>query len=270
MGKKSGPRPPDPAETAASQSKLNREAAFLSTGLNQINQVTPFGNVSFSGAIGGPDRTQTVTLSPGEQANLDARNALSASILGIGQAGAGNLPPLPGNTDFSGDASRVEQATFERLKGLLDPAFADRRRDFGNLINDRGLPLTGEASGRLLADLRRAENEGFTNAGLEAVGAGRAEQSRLFGLESASRGQAFSELAQILAGSGGNAPQANQLAAFGIAPPDIQNLISNNFKIQSENRSGALGGLFDLVGTVGGGLLGGGFGTSLGNKLFGQ
>ena len=51
MGGKSGgsaPAPPDPAATAAAQSGLNSETARLTALLNRMNQVTPYGSLTYS------------------------------------------------------------------------------------------------------------------------------------------------------------------------------------------------------------------------------
>ena len=58
------PTPPDPVKTAQAQSQANRAAIRESAKVNQINQITPFGRTSWSGTIGGPDRTQTTSLNP--------------------------------------------------------------------------------------------------------------------------------------------------------------------------------------------------------------
>ena len=44
----STPSPPDPAKTAATQSQLNRETAITQQQLNMVNQVTPYGNLTYS------------------------------------------------------------------------------------------------------------------------------------------------------------------------------------------------------------------------------
>jgi hypothetical protein len=68
VGKKA-PRSPDPTATAAAQSQANKDAVTESAKVNQINQVSPYGSTTYSGEIGSPDRTQTTTLSPSQQAD---------------------------------------------------------------------------------------------------------------------------------------------------------------------------------------------------------
>ena len=58
MGKKSGgggsaPAAPDPAATAAAQSKTNKETAYWNAVLNNVNQITPYGNLTYAQTGGG-------------------------------------------------------------------------------------------------------------------------------------------------------------------------------------------------------------------------
>jgi len=59
-----GAKAPDPYATAQQQSAVNRDALVTAAQLNQMNQRGPFGSLSYTGQIGGPDRTQTVELRP--------------------------------------------------------------------------------------------------------------------------------------------------------------------------------------------------------------
>ena len=70
----------------------NREAQADAAGLGQIGQDTPFGSINYSGAIGSPNRRQTVTLNPQDQARLEQERSIKSRLLGIilgGQGGEG-------------------------------------------------------------------------------------------------------------------------------------------------------------------------------------
>lgn len=69
MGKSSPSTPaaPDPAETAAAQSKTNKETAYWNAVLNNVNQITPYGNLTYAQTGGG------------KSYNMDAYNAALAS-----------------------------------------------------------------------------------------------------------------------------------------------------------------------------------------------
>ena len=69
MGK-SAPKPPaapDPAKTAAAQTASNKETAYWNAALNNVNQVTPYGNLTYAQTAGG------------KKYNEDAYNAAMAA-----------------------------------------------------------------------------------------------------------------------------------------------------------------------------------------------
>ena len=82
MGK-GGPKPPDPVRTAQAQMDMNRQAALESAKLNQINQVTPWGSLQYTGELGSPDRAQHMALHPMDQRNLMGQRAVQGGLLDI-------------------------------------------------------------------------------------------------------------------------------------------------------------------------------------------
>ena len=74
----SPPPAPDPVATAQAQGAANKEAAIASQELNMINQISPYGDLSFdqtrTSAEGTPQYTATTTLSPSAQRQLDLTN----------------------------------------------------------------------------------------------------------------------------------------------------------------------------------------------------
>lgn len=275
MGK-SAPSPPDPVRTANAQADANAQAVRESALVNQINQVTPFGSETFTGAIGEPDRLRTIGLNPADQAALEQRRGITGGLFGIGQdsllqqaqgqLGTGldfsGLPQISGQDDLIGGAQPLEQATFQRGLNLLEPGQQQRRDALQVQLANQGIPQGSDAFNEAVDNLERGQGQQLENLALSSVGAGRQEQSRLFGLEQAARQQGLSELltqrsqpinelSAILQGAPATqSPQFQSPAQFGVAPPNIQGLISQNFGIesqQSQQRQGdLLGGLFGL------------------------
>lgn len=96
------PQAPDPVATAQAQNNINKDALTTAAQLNQINQTGPYGSVSYSGAVGSPDRTQTTSLSPELQRLLTGQTGVSNSLTDLANtrlAGAPqesfNLPESP-------------------------------------------------------------------------------------------------------------------------------------------------------------------------------
>jgi hypothetical protein len=97
--------------------------------------------------------------------------------------------------DFSADAARQEQATFQRATNLLSPQFEQQKEDLAQELANRGIPLTSKAGERELDRLERSQGGQLENLALSSVGQGRAEQERLARLGLATRGQQFGEQA---------------------------------------------------------------------------
>lgn len=236
----SSPKAPSPKKLAKAQNQANRAAIEDSARFNQINEVGPFGSVKFSGDIGSPNRTRTVSLDPAIQGQLDARNKLASSLYDYG-SGLGAV-----NTDFSEDAGKVERATYDRITGLLNPDIERDQRRLDTRLSNLGLPIGSEAFNDEQTRFQRGVNEARTNAALDAVGAGRQEQSRLFDINQRARSQPINELAAILSGNQINTPSANPLAQYQVAPPDIAGYTQNNFNQKQGQYNAAIGGLASL------------------------
>ncbi len=292
--KPSPPEAPDPVATAEAQGGANVEAAIASALLNQQNVVGPQGTVSFAQTggqdVGGqfvPSFTRTTELTPEAQAQFEAQQQLGGSLTGLAQEQVGRIGSalgtgvdvsgLPGLTgpearDFGDQAAQLEQATFQRGLGLLDPGFARESADIEATLVERGLPFQSEAARRARAGLQERQGLARENLALSSVGAGRQEQSRLFNIEqaqaalaNAARGQGFQEqafqrslpigdIAALLGTSPGvQQPQFQATPAFGVQAPDIigstfgaANLAQQQFGQQQQAQSGLLGGLFSL------------------------
>lgn len=273
---KGSPSPPDPVATAQAQAAANVGAVRESALVNQINQITPFGSETFTGEIGTPDRTRIVALDPADQANLEAQRRIGAGLFGLGesalvpQVGAAlgseldfsGLPQISGQEDLLAASRPLEQATFQRGLNLLQPGFEQEREALTVQLANQGIPRGSEAFNEAVGNFERNRQQQLENLALSSVGAGRAEQSRLFGLEQTARQQGLSELltgraqpinelSALLQGAPAiSAPQFAPPAQFGVAPVDIAGLTTQNFGFESQQaqrrQSDLLGGLFGL------------------------
>src|SRR5690554_4132193 len=83
------PSPPNPVATAAAQTASNRETAITQAGLNAINQVTPYGNLTYTQdgkwADGTPKFTATQTLSDAGQQLYDTGLTTSQNLADLAQ-----------------------------------------------------------------------------------------------------------------------------------------------------------------------------------------
>jgi len=95
MGKSSPSPPPapDPAATARAQAAANREAAIAGSELSMVNQVTPYGSLTYektgTSAANNPLYTATTTLSPAQMTllNQQTQGQTALNQLGLDQLG---------------------------------------------------------------------------------------------------------------------------------------------------------------------------------------
>lgn len=106
MGKKSGPKAPDPKKTAAAQAEANKEAVVASALVNRYDEAGPTGSVTWDRPIdpltGLPSTgtepedlagwTRNTTLSDSGQTQLDNQNAVAESLGGTATTLAGQIP----------------------------------------------------------------------------------------------------------------------------------------------------------------------------------
>lgn len=110
MGKKSGPQAPaapDPYKTADAQAGANRDAAITQQQLNNMNQYTPQGSITYnqSGtwADGTPRFEQTFEYSPEQKALYDQQNQIAQALGGLAQDNIGRVADAQSKTfNFDG------------------------------------------------------------------------------------------------------------------------------------------------------------------------
>jgi hypothetical protein len=302
------PRAPDPRVTADAQAQANQQAIYDSARVNRYDQYNPYGSVTWDRPSDDPSTwTQRVNLDPAIQQRFDNESQLA---LGIGSAAnrqVGNLPQgqfttqdlpelqaglnqgaLPTlSTDFSGDATRMEDATYQRALGLMNPEFDRQQKQLENRLVQQGIPIGAEAYNDEMGRFEKGRNEAQLAAALEAVGAGRQEHSRMFGVNQRARqqgvaeqgqdfsmtqaarqqgvsdrqlerNQAYNELAMLM-GQTPAMPSMNapQTAQYQIAPPDRMGAEQlayqgqlNNYNQKMQSNAAKKGGTTDLASTA--------------------
>jgi hypothetical protein len=193
MGK-SAPRPPTPPDP--------RELAQADAEFNRINQITPKGNLTFSG----PNRNvATQTFSPEIQALFDQglgisnllfgqvpgrlgaldQNPIDLSQFGDIQSDAGlqnfnfdqsGLPGIPGN--FGEFRNEIEDAFFERSSRLLNPQFEQQEEQLRQTLANQGLFSGDQAATQQFETFGENRNRAFGDIANSAVLFGGQEASR--------------------------------------------------------------------------------------------
>jgi len=282
MGK-SAPKAPTPQAQAQAQLGTNVGTALANTLFSQTNQKTPYGSLSYAQTgstkvkdpftgkeFDIPQFTSTQTLSPQQQAILDAQQQGQQTLAtaGANMAGkvanrnpfafAANSLKAP-STDFSSDRFRVEDALMARMNPQIE---RDRAAMEARLAN-QGVRVGSDAYTRAQGDFGQQANDARYGAILNAG----QEQSRLAGLDSqqfanqmslqgfndqralTERNQPLNELASLQ--SGAQITQPNFMASGGVQMPttDVAGLMQQGYQNQMQayqQKQSNLGGLLGL------------------------
>jgi len=196
---KSSPSPPaapDPKTTSAAQTGMNQKTALYQSQLNNVNQVTPYGNETFTQAGGtpgdangngavAPTWTSNITLSPAQQKLLDNQQSLQAQQQGIAgtalkQAGVNQASPYSlGGVPQLASASNIadaEAAGTKDVMRLMQPQMTQNDELLQSQLANQGVTQGSEAYDHAIQQRQLANNAAYSQAALTGVQAGQALQ----------------------------------------------------------------------------------------------
>lgn len=283
MGKKGGggsaPAAPDPVATAQAQGAANKETAYWNALLNQVNQNTPYGSITYTRSGGGsgtepPQITATTTLSPEQQQILNSQNNLELGLSDLANsqlsriAGSVNTPysyDSLGDSFTADDFSRAQSAGQDAIMSRLNPQFARDEEALRTRLINQGIGQGSDAYNREFDLFNQAKNDAMTQAVLQGANyAGNIQNQALqrrqqqIGEYTTTRNAPLNEAIALMSGVQVQNPSFNNLNYGGAAPADISGEINQNYKNQlsqynarqaaANNRSSAL---FSLGGTLG-------------------
>lgn len=258
MAKSKAPAPPDPAQTAGAQTAQNIGTAIAQQNLNNVNQVTPDGSLTYSqtgtyahtdpntGRVYDiPQYTATQTLSDAQQGIYDTNKATEANLATLGRDQSARLGTLLGApVDLSNEA--VEGRLMELGRARLDPALERRRESLRTSLSTQGIKEGSTAYDRAMARAMEGENDAYNSLMLQ--GRGQAVQEAL-----TARNQPINEISALMSGSQVSMPQFVGTNPANIANVDRAGLEMSNYNArlanwqqQQANRQSVMGGLFGL------------------------
>jgi hypothetical protein len=265
MGKSKPPKPPNPAQTAAAQTGVNVGTAIAESKLNQVNQVTPDGNLTYSQtgtyewkdpltgkSYSIPQSTATTTLSPEQQRIKAQDDAASLNLASLANSQSGRLQGLLDRpVDLNNEA--VESRLFELGSKRLRPELDRSRDSLETRLSNQGIKLGSTAFDRAMEGQSFKENDAWNNLALT----GRSQALNELLTE---RNQPLNEISALLSGSAVQQPQFASVPQSQLPTTDYAGLVNQNYQAQLGNwqnqqaqRQSTIGGLFGL----GAGLIGG-------------
>lgn len=280
MGKNtpSAPQATNPTQVAQAQTQSNLNTAIGSSILNNTNQVTPAGNLTYTSAgttnIGGndvPQWTATTTLSPQQQAIFDSQQSVTGKTYDlanqyadrIAQATAqpysydslGPAPTYDANSankatqtlidrnqpQQSADLASLQQRLADQGISVNDPAYQNAMRSYNSGVNDFRLGAENQGQQYAMNDYSTSENA-YQNA--------IAQYSNL-------RSQPINEVSALLGTGGVQNPSFVNTPQSQVAPTDVEGAYNSSaaqqqaaYQAQLQSSNATTGGLFGLGGTV--------------------
>lgn len=259
MGKSSkAPTPPDPRETSAASTSTNVGTAIANAFLNNVNQVTPDGSLTYSTtgsydwrdpftgetyAI--PIRTATQTLSPDQQAIQDRSRAAELNLATLANDQSGFL------RDYMAEPFQYGVGEHEAWAGgLYDDLNQDRLARDDEALRSRlaaqGIKAGSDAYSREMDAFYKGTGDARNQFMLDSYRTG-------FSTAQAQRNQPINEITALLSGSQVNQPNFVNTTQSTIPTTDVAGLINDNYKQQMgiynqqmAQQQSLLGGLFGL------------------------
>lgn len=250
------PPAPDPVATANAQAASNVKTATTTQQLNMVDQTTPYGKVNYTQtgtwADGTPKYSNTVTLSPQEQAKQDQQWEFDGRVNNLGIDQTKRLATL-----LSSPVSLNNEATEARLNELgskrLDPMFDKRWAGIESNLANQGIAPGSQAYNDARDAFGRERNDAYNQ--LLLTGRGQSVQEAL-----TERNQPINEITALM--NGGQVTQPNFMGTptTQVAPTDVAGITNNAYQgaLQSQQiQQSGNNALYGALGALGGAALGG-------------
>ncbi len=245
----SGPSVPDPTKTANTAFNFAKRAGIFQNELNQVNQRTPTGSLTYhrvgTNPDGSPIMRATTMLTPQQrrlqqtQANADIRSAGAAS--GVIDANRGQWAAGP---DM--DETGITKAIMGWGHDYLQPVFDSQNASADAKLANQGIAPGSEAWTNAHRDTSRNQNDAYTKLLLEGQGQAL----------SAAEAKYMDPLRAISTLKTGQQPSVNfaQTPQAGVSDPtNFSNNAYAAYGAQKQNSNDLMSGLFKIPQTILGG-----------------
>ena len=262
----SAPAAPDYRAAAQETATGNLEAARQATAANRVNQVTPYGNLSYAitGAdpYGNPTWTATQTLSPAQQQLLDYQNQTS---LGLGQLAGKGLGYVSNMLETPFDTSQLPSTGFnpsqtyqEAYMQRLAPQLQMGRDQLAQDLANKGIDIGSKAYENAMRMQAQRENDLLLGATTQGFGVGQQARQTALQEQAYLRNEPLNTLSAVRTGAQVQGPQfVNSAQQATTAGPDIlgaaqmgYNAQMGDFNAKQAAQANLNQGLFTLGGAA--------------------
>jgi hypothetical protein len=211
----SAPAAPDYAAAARETAAGNLSAAQTATAANRVNQVTPYGNLTYSesgtDSRGNPIWTATQTLSPAQQQILDYQNQTSIGLGRLSGQGLGYVENML-NTPF--DTSALPTTGFNPSQSYQDaymqrlqPQIQQGQEQLQQRLANQGIGIGSEAYDRAMMQQQQRENDLLLGATTQGFGVGQQARQQALQEQAYLRNEPLNTLSAVRTGSQVQGPQ---------------------------------------------------------------
>ena len=285
----STPQAPDPSYVSGQQSQSNLNTAISQARLNNVNQITPQGSLTYNETGGKydyagnwvPQFTAETKLSPEQQKLYDTQTRVTQGAYDLADQYTGriaeataqpfNYEGLPNAPTYNEDYRRQQldtimqrnQPQMDRDRAQLEQRLADQ----GITMQDPAYRTAMDQYGRTLNDFRLGADTQAGNAAAQQYGLESQTRDRAIAERSNLRSQPINEVAALLGTGGGvQGPQFVNTPQSQVAPTDVSGNYWNSYAAQVQQQqnqqqqdSAMMSGLFGLGSAALGGWGMGGF-----------
>jgi hypothetical protein len=248
------PKQPDPMTTAQAQSQMNKDTAITGQELNMVNQVTPYGSLTYNqsgmSASGTPQYTATQSLSPENQQLYDSYMGMAGKLGNIGNTQADAVAGTLGQP-FDFDASQANKLV-DMQRTFLDPQWARHQETRESDLLNRGLNMGSEAYTRAMGDFSNQRQQAYDQNYLSSY-------KTAADMAMAERNQPLNELSALMSGSQVQQPGFTNTPQTQVSGVDYAGLVNQNYQNEMSANNAKLGGIFGLGSAALGGWGMGGF-----------
>jgi hypothetical protein len=254
MGKSSSPPPPAPDY---------KSAAEATAAGNRVNQITPYGNLTYTegprDSKGNQTFTANVTLSEDQQRLLEQQNRTSLGLGGLQEQGLDyvrNMISQPFDTSgLAQTGINAGEQMSESVMRRLQPTLQMEQQQFDAQMANQGIPLGSEAYANAKRMFDERQNDKLTSAIIQGTETGMRARTQGFNELGYMRNEPINTLSAIRSGS----QVTNPNFVTTPAGPDYLSAAQSGYNAQlgASNAANAANssftsGLMQLGGTLGG------------------
>ena len=224
------PAPPDYAGAAQQTAQGNLEAARQATAANRVNQVTPYGNLSYAitgqDPYGNPTWTATQTLSPAQQQLLDYQNQASIGLGALANKGLGyveNMLQTPFDTSkLPSTGFNPSQTYQEAYMQRLAPQIEMGREQLQQRLANQGIDIGSKAYENAMRMQAQRENDLLAAATTQGFNVGQTARQSALQEQAYLRNEPLNTLSAVRTGAQVQGPQfVNSAQQATTAGPDL-------------------------------------------------